>query len=243
MMEPNITQLYEKLKFDGYDCLYSKHEEGLAHFNQEAYKPKLPMVRWKVGGRIPDYECPSKDHVLVVSDTHDDVVAMEYVIKMANAMGIKFMIHGGDIVHNGMMATFKDFRGRIFGVLGNHDRLNAAHYIYEHPQTDLKWDLNRFSIYGKKFVLTHGESIPEMGRIVDEEKTGWNFLIYGHWHAPCFFQRDYNCVINPGMFTTAEPVFLLLNIHKPEESVYVKLEPRLGDVVEQEEETLGAIAV
>ena len=227
-MEPSITQFYDKLKFDGYSCLYSKHEEGLAAYNHEEYRSQLPSMTWKVGAKVGEYECPNRDYVLVVSDTHDDVVAMEYVIKKANAMGIRFMIHAGDIVHNNMMEAFADFRGRIFGVLGNHDRLNAAHYIYEHPRTDLKWDTNRFRIYGKKFILNHGESLDTLGRFADESRGEWNFLIYGHWHAPAFFLRDYNCVINPGMFTTAEPVFLLLNINNPMESIYVRLEARTG---------------
>ena len=242
MTENNkITDLYDRLKGGGYECLYSKHEEGLAFHEKREYHPKLPSMVWKVESKIPEYEeafMNTKECVLVVSDTHDDVVAMEYVMKRANAMGIRFMVHAGDIVHNGMMATFREFRGRIFGVLGNHDRLNAAHYVYEHPCMDLKWDTNRFSIYGKSFVVNHGESIAEMVDMVEKEG-GADFTIYGHWHAPCFFRNNEKkkCVINPGMFTTTEPVFLLLNIKDPMASIYVKLEPRKGVIGQEEDAT------
>ena len=57
----------------------------------------------------------------IISDTHDDLSSLKNAIKSFNERRVDYVIHAGDYVFPGVVKQFKNFNGKLVGVLGNND--------------------------------------------------------------------------------------------------------------------------
>jgi len=57
----------------------------------------------------------------IISDTHDDLSSLKNAIKSFNERRADYVIHAWDYVFLGVVKQFKNFNGKLVGVLGNND--------------------------------------------------------------------------------------------------------------------------
>ncbi len=57
----------------------------------------------------------------IISDTHDDIVNLKSAIKIFNERKVSYVIHAGDYIFPGVVKEFRNFNGKLIGVLGNND--------------------------------------------------------------------------------------------------------------------------
>src|SRR4029079_2024206 len=57
----------------------------------------------------------------IISDTHDDVSNLKKALSVFNERKVRYVIHAGDYIFPGMVKEFRNFNGKLIGVLGNND--------------------------------------------------------------------------------------------------------------------------
>src|SRR6266540_4354309 len=57
----------------------------------------------------------------IISDTHDDLSNLKNAVRTFNERKVSYVIHAGDYVFPGVVKEFKNFNGKLVGVLGNND--------------------------------------------------------------------------------------------------------------------------
>jgi len=57
----------------------------------------------------------------IISDTHDDVSNLKIAVSVFNERKVRYVFHAGDYVFPGIVKEFKNFNGKLMGVLGNND--------------------------------------------------------------------------------------------------------------------------
>ncbi len=220
-----ITKLYDKLNYDGYNCLYGIHEDvgfqkdyefpcGSINFNDVTSALKLKNNFYL------------KDMVAVISDTHMYEGLLQ-IIDYLNALGIKHLIHAGDIGHVKDLEAMNEFNGRIYGVLGNHDRQYAGEFLqyFDSIHNDrtgkfsIRYDYLRVNILEHEFTIIHehNDVIEDWINLLTfnvselelkHRKYYTRTIVFGHIHRPLLFQKldriydDYRQIsptlLNPG---------------------------------------------
>src|SRR5580765_1887330 len=61
-------------------------------------------------------------YVLVIADTHNSEHFIDVIIDVANRLGIKNILHAGDIVTDRTLTKFNQYRGKLSVTFGNHDK-------------------------------------------------------------------------------------------------------------------------
>lgn len=245
-----IFDLYDHLAFNKYQALYvDRHDAG---FRADHEFPCAVFDIDDTSALIKTIQ-ETKDHrfVGVIADTHG-YEKIDQVISYLNKLNIDLLIHAGDIGRPEFLDKLMNFRGDVYGVLGNHDRPEAAAYL---PIIE-SWDDNnggRLRLgyeylgfhyrYHDFFVIhEHGERIkPYMESLINR---GYGSvkqtIIFGHIHRPLLYSKpieqvgDYFYtharILNPGICSKDpkwdlgyESTFCLYCIEYPMRSVFIKL--------------------
>jgi len=155
----------------------------------------------------------------LISDVHSNAVALKVVLKELNELGVKIILHAGDIVGynpypDETIALFK--KKKIVSIMGNHDRAfmtGDTSDFNPHAAAAMEWTRNavsRDSLHyilrlkdtvtiaanGERIVLFHGSPNNFQEYIYPENATpdllsniNGNILVLGHTHIP--FIMDY----------------------------------------------------
>jgi uncharacterized protein len=126
----------------------------------------------------------------IISDTHDNLPAVERAVNFFNKQKVSFVLHAGDYVAPFTIAyinkLFCDWRG----VFGNNDgeqngltRASAGRII---------GGILRVELSGKKIVMAHDRAM------IDLKKEKADIIICGHTHKPEISYLSNRPVINPG---------------------------------------------
>ncbi len=161
------------------------------------------------------------NHMLIglISDVHSNAVALKAVLKELDELGVKIILHAGDIVGynpypDETIDLFK--KKNIVSILGNHDRAfmtGDTSYFNSNALAAMEWTRNTASrdslkyimklkdkltveVNGKKIVLFHESPDNFHEYIYPEDVTSellssinGDVLVLGHTHIP--FIRDY----------------------------------------------------
>ena len=156
-------------------------------------------------------------HVAIISDTHGNVANFKKAVGWLNKENISLILHCGDIGSpESLKESLSDFKGELFGVLGNMD-VDYKILIDEYnkiPDVKVEEEVLETEVDGVKIAITHK---PEQARSLAENKN-FDLVFYGHTHKPweekvACLQRQGNCrLINPGE--------LAGQINKPTFAVY-----------------------
>ena len=133
----------------------------------------------------------------VISDTHDNVEAIERAVSCFRENGVETVVHCGDFIAPPVIPLFSGLT--LHGVLGNNDGevdgLNAAFDALGEGSTlhgrfaDLEFD-------GVRFAVLHGESLDD---VEDHAESGeYDYVCYGHHHEREHDSVGETAVINPG---------------------------------------------
>ncbi|MBU2617750.1 MAG: metallophosphoesterase [Euryarchaeota archaeon] len=124
----------------------------------------------------------------IISDSHDNLGAIEKAVEVFNSESVDMVIHAGDFIAPFTSRIFRKLKCDLIGIFGNNDGekfglRNAFKGIGE-----IHEDPHSFEIGGKKIIVTHHPNI------VDALARCYDIVIYGHTHK--VDMRDK--MINPG---------------------------------------------
>lgn len=148
--------------------------------------------------------------ILILADTHDNIVRLRHVMGFAKEIGAETIIHCGDwgralIVDNFTRENLQTTGGmkiQVYGVLGNADidpdlpkRLKEENIIFEKDFLEIKID-------GKKIGVAHYpiSSFMVGGKMLNEafESGLYDILFFGHTHKKSETTLRHMKLVNPG---------------------------------------------
>ncbi|AGB30121.1 phosphodiesterase, MJ0936 family protein [Natrinema pellirubrum DSM 15624] len=141
-------------------------------------------------------------HIGIVSDTHDNVEAIERATEIFAEEGVEIVVHCGDFVAPLMVDYFEGFE--LHGVLGNNDgdvrNLQRA-FDSLGGESQLHGRFADLEFDGLSFAVLHGESKAEVDAIAAGD--GYDFVCYGHHHERELSADGRTTVLNPGAHVLA----------------------------------------
>jgi len=133
----------------------------------------------------------------VVSDTHDNVNAVESIVETFEDEGVDTAIHCGDYIAPPVLPFFDSDAFELHGVLGNNDGevkgLNAA---FDAIDAELHGRFADLNIEGARFAVLHGESKDEVEALAESD--AYDYVLYGHYHVKKKRNVGGTTVLNPG---------------------------------------------
>ncbi|QCC59006.1 metallophosphoesterase [Natrinema thermotolerans] len=141
-------------------------------------------------------------HIGIVSDTHDNVEAIERATEIFAEEGVEIVVHCGDFVAPLMVDYFEGFE--LHGVLGNNDgdvrNLQRA-FDSLGGESQLHGRFADLEFDGLSFAVLHGERKAEIEAIAAGET--YDFVCYGHHHERELSEEGRTTVLNPGAHVLA----------------------------------------
>jgi hypothetical protein len=133
----------------------------------------------------------------VVSDTHDNVQAVERAVDVFEREGCDTLVHCGDVIAPPVLPFFEGFE--VHGVLGNNDgELDGL-------EAGFRALGNGSELHGRRADLTfdgvsvgvlHGESLADVADLAASGR--YDLVCYGHHHERETHEVDGCTVLNPG---------------------------------------------
>ncbi|MDL5361933.1 metallophosphoesterase [Halalkalicoccus sp. NIPERK01] len=131
----------------------------------------------------------------VISDTHDNVAAIERATDLFREEGIGTLIHCGDFIAPPVLPFFEGFS--VHGVLGNNDgEVEGLEAGFEEIDGELHGRFADLELGGARFAVLHGESKEEVAGYAEAGE--YDYVCYGHHHEREERAVDGTLVVNPG---------------------------------------------
>ncbi len=131
----------------------------------------------------------------VISDTHDNVAAIERATDLFHEKGVETLIHCGDFIAPPVLPFFEGFS--LHGVLGNNDgEVAGLESGFGELDGELHGRFAEIEIGGARFAVLHGESKEEVEGYAESDE--YDYVCYGHHHERERREVDDTLVINPG---------------------------------------------
>lgn len=132
----------------------------------------------------------------ILSDTHDNLEAIDRAVEVFNSRNVKAVIHAGDVISPFAAARFKALSSPVHAVYGNNDgeRMGLGR-VFRELGTGIE-DFLELEIGGRSFAVYHG-TIP--GVVPSLVKGGsYDVVVTGHTHEPEIKRSGGALLINPG---------------------------------------------
>ena len=133
----------------------------------------------------------------IISDTHDNVAAIERAVAVFEREGVDTLVHCGDFIAPPVLPFFEGFE--VHGVLGNNDgELDGLEAGFRDlgNGSALHGRLAELTFDGTDVAVLHGES---KERVAALAATGdYDLVCYGHHHERDHHEIEGCLVVNPG---------------------------------------------
>ena len=126
----------------------------------------------------------------IISDSHDNIEAIDRAVELLNSEGIQLTIHLGDIVSPFCFDYFNKLKSDFIGVFGNND--GEVLFLQQKSEGKLFKPPYEVEIDGKDFVLMHEPF--GINRLANE----YDYVLYGHLHRIDIRKTQRGMIINPG---------------------------------------------
>ncbi|MEF8780324.1 MAG: metallophosphoesterase [Haloferacaceae archaeon] len=133
-------------------------------------------------------------HLGIVSDTHDDLEAVEAAASFFEREGVDAVVHCGDFVAP-FSATPFDAGFDFYAARGNNDGEWSLGPIVEEFGTYLG-EAGALELRGRDLAVYHGTSDVIVDGLVDAG--AYDYVLHGHTHAHGAEERDGTVRVNPG---------------------------------------------
>ena len=133
----------------------------------------------------------------VISDTHDNVPAVEAAMDRFEAAGVDAVVHCGDFVAPPVI-PFLDREGvPVHAVRGNNDgeREGLASAFESLEGGTLHGRFAELELDGRAFAVLHGERRPVIEALAADD---YDYVCHGHWHVRERREVGGTTVLNPG---------------------------------------------
>ena len=132
----------------------------------------------------------------IISDTHDNLPAVELAARRFKERNVEVILHAGDIVAPFVAPVLAKAGAKVYAVFGNNDGERAGLRKRFKEIGELKGDVAVVDLSGKKAAIYHGAE-PAMSEALIG-CGGYDIVALGHSHAPLVEKRGRTLVINPG---------------------------------------------
>lgn len=162
----------------------------------------------------------SVSRLLIISDTHDNLAAIDDLIKCLKIGGYTYdsVIHLGDIVSPfTLRKLINELEAPMTAIFGNNDGdkplLKSILPGIADPPVTVEWR-------GRRALLLHGFKSPEMTEFfVNSLASGraYDIILYGHTHLARVTRINNTLVINPGTvsgYVSGKRTFAILDTEK-----------------------------
>ena len=132
----------------------------------------------------------------ILSDSHDNLPALEWVVSIFNAEGVEHVIHCGDVVAPFTYRILAQLNAKITAVYGNNDgELLGLKEIFA-KLGEISKPPKEIEIGGKQILIDHFFSDHQLEVLA---ASGEYFaILYGHTHQVVNRQVGNTLVVNPG---------------------------------------------
>ena len=126
----------------------------------------------------------------VLSDTHDNLVAVAAAVRFFENQGVEQILHAGDFCAPFALKRLLQTRIPVQGIFGNCDgeREGLAQRL-----PSLARGPRHLELGGKKICLIHDRS-----HLSHEDLEASDILVHGHTHQPEVRREEGRLVVNPG---------------------------------------------
>lgn len=131
----------------------------------------------------------------VVSDTHDNIDAVEGIVEAFEDRGVETVVHCGDFIAPPVVSYFDGFE--LHGVLGNNDgEIEGLKTAFESIDGGLHGRFTDLTFDGTRFAVLHGEDNDEVQQYAESGE--YDYVLRGHYHIREKRDVDGTTVLNPG---------------------------------------------
>jgi putative phosphoesterase len=135
-------------------------------------------------------------NVGIISDTHDNLDAIDGAIDILNARAVGVVIHVGDVISPFAAVRFKGLNSPIRVVFGNNDgERTGLKSKFRELDTKIE-DFLEFVLYDRKFAVYHGTIEGVVESLVKSRQ--YDVVLTGHTHKPEVKKSKETLLINPG---------------------------------------------
>ena len=133
----------------------------------------------------------------IISDTHDDVSNLKIAVSVFNERKVRYVFHAGDYVFPGIVKEFKNFNGKLMGVLGNNDGEKIGLLKnFNDIGGELFGEFGDLELEGLRIAIYHGTYNKLTQAIIASQL--YDLVICGHSHIKCDDKIGNTLVLNPG---------------------------------------------
>ena len=132
----------------------------------------------------------------IISDSHDNLAALEAAVKLLNREGVEHVLHAGDIIAPFAAAKLAKLEAKLTCVYGNNDGERA---LLARRISEMGASISEFAeleLAQRRVALYHG-TVPEITSALVESGR-YHVVATGHTHS-AEVRKSEGCVaINPG---------------------------------------------
>jgi len=133
----------------------------------------------------------------IISDTHDNLPAIEEAMKIFNRQGAGLIIHCGDWVAPFSLAKLARAKARIVGIFGNVDgERDFMKVKAKELGVELLGDFGEKEVDRIRIAIIHGKDEQIVNAL--GKSAGYDIVLRGHTHIPDFRKIGDTLTINPG---------------------------------------------
>ena len=155
----------------------------------------------------------------LMSDTHDNLPAVEKAVKRLNEEKVDLVLHAGDYVAPFVIPKFKALNMKLIGVFGNND---GDHELLrkrfsETTNCEIRGRFAEIDADGFKIALFHGDETELLNALTSREC--FDAVVYGHAHVTVTRKNRGMLVVSPGEvcgYLTGKSTIALLDTVKRE---------------------------
>jgi hypothetical protein len=132
----------------------------------------------------------------IVSDTHDNLPAVEAAARLPRERRVELVLHAGDIIAPFVAPVMAKCGSRVFAVFGNNDGERAGLRKRFKEIGELKGDVAELELGGKNAVIYHGQEAVFADALVAGGKN--DLVVLGHTHRAEIVRRGRTLVVKSG---------------------------------------------
>jgi uncharacterized protein len=132
----------------------------------------------------------------LISDTHDNIRAIDKAVRRFNEESVGLVLHGGDYIAIFTARHFQPLEASLIGVYGNNcaeqDNLKKA---YGDIGAEIRGFFADIEVDGLRVALIHGHRQEDVDRAY---QGGYDVIVRGHTHRASIAEEEEILVVNPG---------------------------------------------
>lgn len=134
--------------------------------------------------------------ITIASDSHDNWLNLERVVKISNDRGCEYLFFAGDLIAPSQLAILEKFNGKVIFVWGNNEaeKVGMTRIMDASAKIELAGDVFEGEIDGLKIFMNHYPRLTELAAKSGE----FDLCIHGHTHEYREEKIGGTLLINPG---------------------------------------------